>query len=428
MYESLFKRERENKKSWNIMSKLKNVTGAIGSVTGALGGVLGVGSAISSLLGNDQERQNQRYMQNQRDLMEFQSNLNESAAQKAYGRQLDYFNQTAAYNSPLAEVNRLKAAGLNPSLMYGNGGSAGGSGATGSGGGMASTGLGSPQRRMNSAEIQSMRMNTMRQGLELGLLGAQKRNIDADTAVKEADATKTSGVDTQNTMADTMLKQMNTGNAGLDGELRMLQVEFDKTRNRMQSATEGYSVEKVQWEMERAYEDYRAAGEMALRLERENQIGEQTKRSTIEAMNFQMVMLMAELGEKRARAYEATQQGDWTGKQADVHNNWLWFECAKVDSNVKLTEWVTMSAEERMRMLVKGMKSQALINGGMQILNSLVGGGLRKSEKKDDREYQREIDELSKVPPISKETVTREYWDRYGELTGGQTQTKTIVR
>ena len=42
-------------------------------------------------------------------------------------------------------------------------------------------------------------------GLQLGLMEAQKRNIDADTAKKEADANKTAGVDTMYTEALTKL-------------------------------------------------------------------------------------------------------------------------------------------------------------------------------------------------------------------------------
>ena len=46
-------------------------------------------------------------------------------------------------------------------------------------------------------------------GLQLGIMDAQKRNIEADTAKKEADAKKTAGADTAYTEALTKLADIN---------------------------------------------------------------------------------------------------------------------------------------------------------------------------------------------------------------------------
>jgi hypothetical protein len=43
------------------------------------------------------------------------------AATKAYQRQKEFWNMQNAYNTPKAQMERLKAAGLNPALMYGQG-------------------------------------------------------------------------------------------------------------------------------------------------------------------------------------------------------------------------------------------------------------------------------------------------------------------
>lgn len=73
--------------------------------------------------------------QNARDQMKFQSEENQKArdwqaaqADKQNAWNLDMWNRQNEYNSPSAQMSRLKAAGLNPDLMYGNG-SAGGVGA-----------------------------------------------------------------------------------------------------------------------------------------------------------------------------------------------------------------------------------------------------------------------------------------------------------
>lgn len=43
------------------------------------------------------------------------------AATTAYNRQKEFWNMQNAYNTPKAQMDRLKAAGLNPALMYGQG-------------------------------------------------------------------------------------------------------------------------------------------------------------------------------------------------------------------------------------------------------------------------------------------------------------------
>jgi len=46
---------------------------------------------------------------------------NRSAAELAYSRDLEMWHRANQYNSPEAQMARLKAAGLNPNLVYGNG-------------------------------------------------------------------------------------------------------------------------------------------------------------------------------------------------------------------------------------------------------------------------------------------------------------------
>ena len=43
------------------------------------------------------------------------------AATTAYKRQKEFWNMQNAYNTPKAQMQRLKDAGLNPALMYGQG-------------------------------------------------------------------------------------------------------------------------------------------------------------------------------------------------------------------------------------------------------------------------------------------------------------------
>lgn len=51
-----------------------------------------------------------------------QNQANKELAEYQYNRDLEMWNKGNAYNSPLAQMERLKKAGLNPNLIYGSGG------------------------------------------------------------------------------------------------------------------------------------------------------------------------------------------------------------------------------------------------------------------------------------------------------------------
>ena len=136
----------------NFGSFLNSATGSglASSVGGALvGGLLGLGG---QKLQTKQEKE----------LMQYQFDL-----------QKQMFDYQAAYNSPSAQMGRLRAAGLNPNLVYGNGSVVNTNTATGSVG----KGNGSnPFAGLGSA-FMSLMANMFRTA-----------NIDADTRNKEAAA------------------------------------------------------------------------------------------------------------------------------------------------------------------------------------------------------------------------------------------------
>ena len=83
---------------------------------------------------------------------------------------------------------QLKAAGLNPALMYG---SAGVGGSTQGGAGMAGgAGAGSGSIGGTPSAPDTGVTAGIGMGLQLGLLDAQKKNIEADTDKKRAEAGK----------------------------------------------------------------------------------------------------------------------------------------------------------------------------------------------------------------------------------------------
>lgn len=83
---------------------------------------LAVGGNIVNSLFN-RGSQNSANRQNKQ-LAEYQAQVNREAADLEWSRNLDLWNMTNEYNSPSMQMERLKAAGLNPNLVYGNGSAA----------------------------------------------------------------------------------------------------------------------------------------------------------------------------------------------------------------------------------------------------------------------------------------------------------------
>lgn len=79
--------------------------GLFGDIAGA------VVSPINSLIEGANSRKN----------MLLQNRMNKDEAELAYTRQKEMFNLANQYNSPAQQMDRYKAAGLNPNLIYGSG-------------------------------------------------------------------------------------------------------------------------------------------------------------------------------------------------------------------------------------------------------------------------------------------------------------------
>ena len=123
--------------------------------------------------------------------MNLQAQLNEEAAQRNQERNKDMWNYTNYEN----QVAHMKAAGLNPALIYGNGGQ-GGQTAGGQNGGVSAVG---GNEISAGAQVANM-------GIQSQMLESQIEVNKAQAAKLNADAAKTSGVDTKLSEAEIQYK------------------------------------------------------------------------------------------------------------------------------------------------------------------------------------------------------------------------------
>lgn len=94
------------------------------------------------------------------------------AATTAYKRQKEFWNMQNAYNTPKAQMQRLKDAGLNPALMYGKG----------------NVGNAMQLSSVGKADVSGPNLaQSAAAGAQLSLINAQRRKIEAEANNIEED-------------------------------------------------------------------------------------------------------------------------------------------------------------------------------------------------------------------------------------------------
>ena len=144
----------------------------MGKILGMIG--QGVSNLLTGILNNRlQQDQNEK-------LLEQQGRYNREQTDYNMQKQLEFWQKTGY--SP--QVEQMKAAGLNPAMLYGGGGQGGSTNVATSSSGGASAGANS----LAPMDVAGL--------MQLELLKAQKENIEADTAKKKAEE-QNIGVDTE---------------------------------------------------------------------------------------------------------------------------------------------------------------------------------------------------------------------------------------
>lgn len=211
----------------------------------AAGGLMGM--AFGGMNDRRQRRQ-------QRKLMEMEIQGQKHMTDYNYGKQMQMWKDT----NYSAQIEQLKLAGLNPALIYGMSGGGGATTNVETGritGGQAAPGGGEIVGMANSAA-------------QLGLMRAQKENIEADTANKKADI-PVKGATVPKIEAETKSLLQGIDNAKAQKELTEVQTSLASIEEHIASLTQNQIVAKIGTELR----------ELTAKMhiwERNNNIDEQT--------------------------------------------------------------------------------------------------------------------------------------------------------
>lgn len=181
------------------------------------------GTGLGLLL---QKGQDKRQIRQQQQLTDMQLAAMKDMGKFNLDRQMELWEKT---NYP-AQMEMLKQAGLNPGLLYGMGGAGGGTTAATAGSAGGGTAAG------HSGEAIAMGQTAA----QLGLMRAQKENIEASTQKLKAETTKTAGVDTQE--AETRITDLLQGI-----ENKKIEANIRKIDEIIKSTTKEDQIDQIQW-------------------------------------------------------------------------------------------------------------------------------------------------------------------------------------
>lgn len=248
-----------------------------------------LGAVTAGINAASQRRREKNSMKNQMALMKEQMYNQQQLNQQGADLQFQQWQKT---NYP-AQMEMMKKAGLNPGLMYGLGGAGGGT--VGSQGGGSAQGGQAPQPQQ--LDIQG--------AMQVALMEAQKKNIEADTRNKEAEAGYTGGAKTENTKADTGNKEQT--------------YKLDKEYEGQRRASENTKLDA----------ESRVKNEEAYRLDRTNQDYIEQEKLRTAGMIIDNIAKQEGINLSRKQQYQIEEQ---------ITQNWEKISLYDTEVNIKIAE------------------------------------------------------------------------------------------
>ncbi len=188
-------------------------------------GLLGAGMGLVSSIfgGNQQKKAEERQDQRQKEYMALQHGYNEESADNAQKRTMAMWDYTNYEN----QMKHMKAAGLNPALMYGLGG----------GGGVSANGAQGVGTSMPTDQAGSLGIQEKGMALETAQLMSQIELNKATAKKTDAEANKIAGVDTdatkagiENVIAQTANEKVKKGLIYADTRLKDAMEELNRAK------------------------------------------------------------------------------------------------------------------------------------------------------------------------------------------------------
>lgn len=317
-----------------------------------------------------------RKRHNQRKMMRYAMELQDQYEKERMKQQYEYAKEAAAQNQEYAKEmwdytnfenqrKHLEEAGLNPGLLYGMSG----------GGGSSASGAG----RVEAPEMG--RSAAVAMGLQASMQQAQIRDLEASARLKEAEAAKTAGVDTEKVKSDIKVNESTTNlneilkkvrekeGKNIDQQTENLKKEFEKLRKEIgilavqediAANTKEAAIQKAINECWNAmYTGFEIVGKIELNEKQKNFIQEQINWYGYQTLTGR---ISAKASEKQAEA--AT-------KNADTLENRLTEEVKK---------WTKELSQEQQRIVQAwvGMAAGTLGDIVKQILDNLPTKTIRK--------------------------------------------------
>ncbi len=309
-----------------------------------LGAGMGIASGLVDAFDIGGNRRRRKQIEQQQKLTDMQIDANKQLADYGMGISKEMFEATG-YG---AQRRQMEEAGLNPALMYGHageGGSTMSTGAGGAGGGMASD---EASQKMASTQAQGMALQLAKLKSEIDINKASAKKLDAE-------ADKTSGVDTELAIANIADITQGIKNKEVQEVGQNLQNDYDKIRNYIGEKTANYDIGYVGYMAGQARENWQI-------LMNNREISDATKEDIVknyELMNQNIISDML-LKSKQANLTEAQ-----VGKVAnDILQGWKDLEIKEVQGDRRL------SNDERANDIKARYPTVNQLGGG--ILNELL--------------------------------------------------------
>lgn len=249
-------------------------------------GMQAAGAAIGGTMGLiNQGMNDRRQLRQQEKLQALQIRGNKELTDYNTQKQMEMWENT---NYP-AQMGMLKKAGLNPALLYGQGG---GGGATANISAGNTTGAEAPK---GGGEIGM----GIQMGLQAQMMQAQIALTKAETAKTQAE-TGNVPLQGENIKASTASITQGILNQKAAAELTELQAEMQGTQNTIAKQTMGMSIATIKYQMEKINEE-------AQILKNEHKISDQTINTKVDLLKMELANATLEGFKKKAETANITQ-------------------------------------------------------------------------------------------------------------------------